>query len=618
MKKAKKILKYLFGIGAGCILAGAVVGGIVSCSNGNTTTSQQSTPHPTVKPTTSSSTKSTDKATKSEAKDTTPTKQSTPPTNTTTAYELTNRYDNSTIAYKDPQNATNKATDLILASTSSDNYSTLINEPNNVIISVLGKPEAVINVKNDTNSKTAPNINLNLNPNSDLYKECLAHTNNATDLKSLSNLITFSTTKSSTDTFNMSNLSVGSKKYMDSWTFSLIGFQAMLLYSGDIALGVGAENNGLYVITPHAESLNTFWNNIHTPNPTTTFTTSNFLLFKNGTQVPFNLTIDLLPLIQYSQAHPTLTFNTTPTVNTKEGTVTITTPKSDSWELSGIPKSDMSICGYQNTWYANTLNNFPSFPTTSIVLPYNATTLEVPSIPYMYFDNGMIIVGTTAPSPIPALIQQKLNTLQAEVSQLNQYEQTIQTLESTNKNDQSIIQQLGTYLNQASQQLQADEEAQTAATKTLTQANTQIQKDEQTIQNLQNELSSASNLISTLKQLATAQEPSSVTYMVGINGIKYPLDNATLYQLDAYSSSYYLNFPNDNYGAISANLYDGSITANTKNPQPVPDWTRGMNGSSTYALAELSVGTYTLAYQITLNDITSKITYVPFTITYAR
>ena len=204
-QKTKRILKYLFGFGAGCILAGAVVGGIVSCSNGSQTQQTQPTTSTkktdTTKPTSSTSDKtSKPKAapTKSEAKDTTP---------TIPAYQLQTEANTSAIAYKsnDPNSPTMFTTNVLT-------YNKLISKPNNVVISVLGTPEAVINVKNDTNSKTAPDITLDLNQNSSLYQECLAHTNNATDLNSLSNLITFSTTKTSTDTFNVNNTSQKSSK----------------------------------------------------------------------------------------------------------------------------------------------------------------------------------------------------------------------------------------------------------------------------------------------------------------------------------------------------------------------------------------------------------------------
>ena len=329
MKTNKKKLfwKYLLGIGAGCILVCATIGSVVSCSNGSTNTAS------------STSTNS------SQNKNSTTTSSSTSTSNSSTlnntqTYELMDRYNTATIAYKDSQKSLTNKISMVTTNNDVTNYSKWLNEPNNVIISVLGQPEAVINVKNDTNSANAPDITLSLNPNSTLYQECLNHTNDATDLTNLNNLLSFTTTKNSDISFGFNNnLSVGTNKtsYQNSWTFSLSNVQPTLLGNNN-ATGIGIIDNGIFVTTPISETLSDFWTNINSgTNPTAKFTTTNELELNNGTQVPFNLTLNLLPLVQYVKAPTTIQ------VNTKTGT----------WTLPNMPADAWAALDDNGTWYFN-------------------------------------------------------------------------------------------------------------------------------------------------------------------------------------------------------------------------------------------------------------------------
>lgn len=356
----KKIWKYLLGGLAGAVLCGAVVGGVVSCSNGNQTQTTQST-------------QKTD-TTKPEANK---------PTTSTAAYELINRINTSSIAYKNPtqQNTTEMS---MVATKQPDNYATLINKPNNVIISVLGHQEAVINVKSDTSTNDEPNITLNLNPNSDFYKQVLNGTDNLTELN---NLINLSTTNKSTATFDINNLSLnhaGNVVPTNSWTLSLKDFVPTFGGGkyGNTSSYIGATNNGLTVLA----NLNTFWTDIHAKNPTATFTFTNELYWiipeKNGKQlvkqVPFNLTIDLLPLVQFSNQHPT---------------IQITNQKTGAWELTNLPKEDAPEFIYTDGMWATNSNYF-YYQTYPIQLPKT-------SVPYIYVNaQNMIVVGTTSQSVI--------------------------------------------------------------------------------------------------------------------------------------------------------------------------------------------------------------------------
>lgn len=357
----KKIWKYLLGTLAGTVLCGAVIGGVVSCSNGNQPQTQTS------QPTTTKSTTS---------------------TNPVQTYELANRYNTSAIAYKDAQ--TQNTSEISMVATNVSDYNTLISEPNNVIISVLGQPEAVINVSNDT-PKTAPDITLSLNPNSTLYQEVLNGTNTTTDLTKLDNLISFSTTKGSKDKFSLNNQN---PPYQTSSTYSLAGFSTDWdwVYSNTIS-GVGKINGWL--------DANAFfpalWTGIHAKTLTATFTTPNNLFWNNSklNPTPFNLTIDLLPFIQFSNAHPTFNFNTTTTQ--KDGTVEL--GDALGWSLSGLPADTYECFEYQNVWYTN-FNKSGVDKYFPVSFPYDSQTNEIKSVNYMYFVNGMIIVGTTAQTVI--------------------------------------------------------------------------------------------------------------------------------------------------------------------------------------------------------------------------
>lgn len=352
----KKIWKYLLGGLAGAVLCGAVVGGVVSCSNGNQTQTTQST-------------QKTD-TTKPEANK---------PTTSPAAYELINRINTSSIAYKNPQAQTTNTISMV-ATKQPDNYATLINKPNNVIISVLGHQEAVINVKNDTSTNDEPNIMLNLNPNSDFYKQVLNGTSNLTELN---NLINFSTTNKSTDKFDINNLSInslGDVVQTNSWTFSLKDFVPTFASGeyGNTSSDIGATNNGLTVLA----NLNTFWTDIHAKNPTATFTFTNELYLSNGKQVPFNLTIDLLPLVQFSKQHPT---------------IQITNQKTGAWELTNLPKEDAPEFIYTDGMWATNYNYFES-PAPN---QYYSIKLPKTSVPYVYINaQKMIVVGTTSQSVI--------------------------------------------------------------------------------------------------------------------------------------------------------------------------------------------------------------------------
>lgn len=167
--KKNKLFKYLFGSLAGVVLAGAVIGGVVSCSNGNTTT------QPVSKPTTSTA------------------------NNTISGYVLTDTTNTSTIAYKNAQNQ--NASEISMVATSSDvaNYSTLANEPGNLAIYTNGSttPTAIINSANATNNSTTTTLNLTLQKDSSLYNEW--EKGNITNLnvlaQQLGSLISFSPTK---------------------------------------------------------------------------------------------------------------------------------------------------------------------------------------------------------------------------------------------------------------------------------------------------------------------------------------------------------------------------------------------------------------------------------------
>lgn len=376
----KKIWKYLLGGLAGAVLCGAVVGGVVSCSNGNQTQTTQSTQKTdTTKPEANKPTTSTAPSNQTQT-----TKPVSKPTTSTAAYELINRINTSSIAYKNPtqQNTTEMS---MVATKQPDNYATLINKPNNVIISVLGHQEAVINVKNDTSTNDEPNITLNLNPNSDFYKQVLNGTSNLTELN---NLINFSTTNKSTDKFDINNLSLnhaGNVVPTNSWTFSLKDFVPTFASGeyGNTSSDIGATNNGLTVLA----NLNTFWTDIHAKNPTATFTFTNELYWiteKNGKklvqQVPFKLTIDLLPLVQFSNQHPT---------------IQITNQKTGAWELTNLPKEDAPEFIYTDGMWATNYNYFES-PAPN---QYYSIPLPKTSVPYVYINaQNMIVVGTTSES----------------------------------------------------------------------------------------------------------------------------------------------------------------------------------------------------------------------------
>ena len=118
--KKNKIFKYLFGSLAGVVLAGAVIGGVVSCSNESTTQSQ-----PVSKPTSTTQTAN----------------------NTISGYALTSKYNTSTIAYKDAQTQNTSEISMVATNSNVANYSTLANEPGNLAIYTNGSttPTAVIN-----------------------------------------------------------------------------------------------------------------------------------------------------------------------------------------------------------------------------------------------------------------------------------------------------------------------------------------------------------------------------------------------------------------------------------------------------------------------------------------
>lgn len=148
--KKNKLFKYLFGSLAGVVLAGAVIGGVVSCSNGSTTQTQQTTQsQPASKPTTSTA------------------------NNTISDYALTSKYNTSTIVYQTPQ--TQNASEISMVATNSNiaNYSTLANEPGNLAIYTNGSatPTAIIDSANATNTTATTTLNLTLQKDSELYHE---------------------------------------------------------------------------------------------------------------------------------------------------------------------------------------------------------------------------------------------------------------------------------------------------------------------------------------------------------------------------------------------------------------------------------------------------------------
>ena len=365
-QKTKRILKYLFGVGAGCILAGAVIGGVVSCSNGSTTTSQ---PQPT-KPTPSGPT-----------------------------YQLQTQANTSTIAYKSNQT---EGTSMIATNVS--DYNTLISEPNNVIISVLGQPEAVINVKNDINPKTAPNIKLDLNQNSQLFAEILNGTNTSSDLKNLDNLITLTTTTGTKDTFNLNN-----------YEGDFVSKQNIALNDGSVIWGQASANtlkeigfhfNGAFVMVP----MTTFWSDLHPANngtPSLTITTTNNLYWKNSTTLtPFNLTINLLPLIKFSTQKTTLSLNSKDEISHKgntDGEIVNSTLPTPAWNLvvNDTPITSNEFIYVNQTWYMNVPKDLEGLSITPIYVP---TTLAhqdtLNSIPYIYVDDNMYVVGMTTSSTI--------------------------------------------------------------------------------------------------------------------------------------------------------------------------------------------------------------------------
>ena len=283
MKTNKKKLfwKYLLGGLAGTVLCGAIAGGIVSCSNGSSSTSTTTNTNNVTSSTSNSNSEKSSSTTNNNSNDdkttstpkTTSSTSSTPtPTgnNTTTPYELTNRYNSSTIAYKNTQ-VNNMS---LIADSNISNYNTLINEPNNVIISVLGQPEAVINVKNDTNPKTAPDITLDLNQNSQLFADILNGTNTTANLASLNNLITSTTTNKSTNKFNLNNYE---GKYVSTQDIGLSNYQLDVFgTSANTIDRISINLDGLFGYT----SMSTFWSDLHPANygtPSLTITATNTL-----------------------------------------------------------------------------------------------------------------------------------------------------------------------------------------------------------------------------------------------------------------------------------------------------------------------------------------------------
>ena len=390
MKTNKKKLfwKYLLGGLAGTVLCGAIAGGIVSCSNGSSSTS-----------TTTSTNNVTSSTSNSNSE-----KSSSTTNNTTSPYELTNRYNTSSIAYANPQ--TNNMS--LIADSNISNYNTLINEPNNVIISVLGQPEAVINVAHDTNSKTAPDITLDLNQNSQLFADVINGTNNKADLASLNNLITFTTTNKSTNKFNLNNYE---GKYVSTQDIGLSNYQLDTFGSSANTIDkISINLDGLFGYT----SMSTFWSDLHPANngtPSLTITATNTLFWDNktNTQTPFNFTINLLPLIKFSTQKTTLSISGNNGISYKGNTDGQIVPhpnkplSTPAWNLvvNDTPITSNEFIYVNQTWYMNVPKDLDGFSITPIYVPATSKNMDtLNSVPYIYVDDNMYVVGMTTSSTI--------------------------------------------------------------------------------------------------------------------------------------------------------------------------------------------------------------------------
>ena len=409
MKSSKKKTswKYLLGGLAGVVLCGAVVGGVVSCSNGSntptTTSNSKTTNTQQAKPTTSTKNTTPTSSPKTKA----PTQSSSTKKVSEPAYQLQATANTSTIAYK--VNDTNSPT---MIATKVPNYNTLISEPNNVIISVLGTPEAVINVAKDTSTKTAPDITLDLNQNSQLFKDIIKGVNSATNLAQLNNLITFTTTPGTKGTFNLNNYE---GKYVSTQNISLSNwsFTYGLASANTIrALGVNIDGLGLFGLIP----VDTFWSDLHPANngtPSLIVTTTNNLFWKDKTkaETPFNVTINLLPLIKFSTQPTVLSLNSKDNIS-KHGEITNNPLPTPAWNLMvGHTKITQNEFIYvHQTWYTHVWQDV-ALSTTPIYVPYSANSGELSSVPYIYVEDHMYVVGTTTPSPNTVIIQEQMNTL---------------------------------------------------------------------------------------------------------------------------------------------------------------------------------------------------------------
>ena len=381
MKSSKKktFWKYLIGIGGIAVLSSAVVAGVVSCSNGSSSTSTpKTTSTQPAKPTTSKA----------------PTQSS----STEPAYQLQTAPNTSTIAYK--VNDTNSPTML---TTNVPNYNTLISEPNNVIISILGTPEAVINVAKDTNTKTAPNITLDLNQNSQLFADILKGTNNKADLATLNNLITFTTTTGTKDTFNLNNYE---GKYVSTQDISLSN--SKITYgsaSANTVREIGVNVDGLFGLIP----VDTFWSDLHPANngiPSLIVTTTNYLFWndKKHSETPFNVTINLLPLIKFSTQKTTLSLNSKNEYSFRGNEDGVIVSKDyPAWNLvvNNVAVTTSEFMYVNNTWYTNVPTDLEGLSITPISIPATSKNpSNLSSVPYIYVDNNMLMVGTTTPSSI--------------------------------------------------------------------------------------------------------------------------------------------------------------------------------------------------------------------------
>lgn len=118
-------------------------------------------------------------------------------------------------------------------------------------------------------------------------------------------------------------------------------------------------------------------------------------------------------------------------------------------------------------------------------------------------------------------------------------------------------------------------------------------------------------------------------YSQGIGEIKHTLNNAQLYPI--YTNIYFPLVDNGYDYKFSASCYVGLVNSSTPNPEPIIGWQSNPELYNEPNVRTLNIDnlrraaypwtpgcykptTYTIEYQMTYNGITSKPTYISFTI----